>query len=58
MARRKNKGADNRKLGRLPSIMNSEIFLIGQISERAPSTPLWRTGQTERQEGKQNIAKT
>lgn len=27
--------------------MISEILLIGQISEQAPGTLLWRTGQTE-----------
>ena len=30
-----------------PSIMIPEILLIGQISEQAPGTLLWRTGQTE-----------
>lgn len=36
----------NRMLRRT-SIMISEILLIGQISEQAPGTLLWRTGQTE-----------
>lgn len=27
--------------------MISEVLLIGQISEQAPGTLLWRTGQTE-----------
>lgn len=30
-----------------PSIMISEMPLIGQISKQAPSTLHWRTGQTE-----------
>lgn len=58
MAQRKKKGEDNRTLAGSPSIMICEILLIGHISERAPGTPLWRTGQTERREGKQNIEKT
>lgn len=52
------KRRDNRTLAGSRSIMISEILLIGQISERVPSLPLWRTGQTERREGKQNIDKT
>lgn len=38
--------------------MISEILLIGQNSEWALGTLLWRTGQTEKWEGKQNIDKT
>lgn len=55
MVQRKKKVADNRKLEGPPSLMISEILLIGQISERVPGTPLWRTGQAERRERKQNI---
>lgn len=32
--------------------MITEILLIGQISEQAPSTLLWRTGQTESKRGR------
>lgn len=46
------------EVSRVSSILISEILLIGQISHQAPGTPLWRTGQTERRGGKQNIDKT